>query len=67
MYDLTLQNLRHRKDLFESFKQYIVERISNVTLLREFVDSNDNHSHVSINQEFTTLRKFARKFQNMHR
>ena len=67
IYDLILQNLRHWKDLHESFKIRIVKRFLKVISLREFVDNNDNHSHVSINQEFTTLRKFARKFQNIHR
>ena len=37
MYDLALQNLRHRKSLFGSFKQCIVEKI---TSLREFQDTH---------------------------
>ena len=37
MYNLALQNLRHRESLFESFKQYIVEK---VTSLRKIQNSS---------------------------
>ena len=67
MYDLALQNLRHWESLHESFRIRIVEKTLKVTSLKKSVDSNENHSHVSINQKFTTLRKLARKLQNMHR
>ena len=33
VYDLTLQNLRHRESLFESFKQYIAERATSLRKL----------------------------------
>ena len=67
MYDLALQNLRHWRSLHESFRIRIAERALEVTSLRESADSNDSHSHSSIDQESIALKEFARKLQNLHR
>ena len=67
VYDLALQNLRHRESLHGSFRIRIAGEALEVTSLGESADSNDSHSHVSIDQESTALRELARKLQNMHR
>ena len=55
MYNLILQNLRHRKSLFENFKQHIVEKVLKYVSLK-------NHIVEKISK-FVALKKFARKFQ----
>ena len=63
MYDLALQNLRHWENLHESFRIRIAEKALEVTSLRESADSNDSHSHVSINQDLSNWKSLLESFK----
>ena len=54
MYDLILQKLRYRKNLFENFKQHIVEKVLKYVSLKNYI--------IKKISKFVALKKFARKF-----
>ena len=72
-----IQNLLRWKNLFENFKQCIVEKISKVISLKKFatiIIIRFNKSKIYCVEEIcskisnnASLKKFARKFQNTYR